>query len=66
MSMLTSEKNVQALTEAYHAVYDAKDKLPPGSLGFYLAYEAAGKIAELMASLGFKAPTRTDGEGRKS
>lgn len=55
--------NGAPLIEAYHVVFDHKDKLPDGPTK-YLAYEAAYKIAELIAALGFEVPQRFDGEGR--
>lgn len=53
-----------ALTEAYHAVYDVKDKVPAGSQAFVLCYEACSKIADLMTAQGFTPPERFDGQGR--
>lgn len=53
-----------ALTEAYHTVFDHKDRLPEGSRARYLAYETLSKMAELMQALGFEPPSRFDGEGR--
>lgn len=52
------------LTEAYHAVFDVKDGLAPGRPGWYEAYEALSKIAEVMKVLGIEVPVRYDGEGR--
>lgn len=53
------------LTEAFHAIYDVKDKLPDGN-SRYTAYEAIQKLSTLMDALGWDVPNRHDGEGRNA
>ena len=48
------------LVAAYHAVFDAKDRLTPGDDGWYPAYEAAAKINRLIVALGGDAVERYD------
>lgn len=63
--MTSWDTHEEALTEAYHAVYDIKDKLPVGGATFWIAFEAAAKITQLMMAQGFTPPQRFDREGRE-
>jgi hypothetical protein len=52
--------NQTLLTAAFHAVYDVKDRLKPGSDGFHHCYSAIGYIQDVMNDLGVTPPRRRD------
>lgn len=61
---MTTATQADALTEAFHAVFDVKDTLQPGSEAFRTAYDAIARIEDLLVAVGGQRPQRFDGQGR--
>jgi len=53
-----------ALTEAYHVIYDEKDRGLDDELVRITAYETLRYLGDLMNVLGVTVPIRRDGDGR--
>lgn len=52
--------NPTDLTAIYHAIYDVKDSLAPGSYSWIVADNARRAVADLMREVGVEVPRRYD------
>lgn len=63
-AVLRFNTRAEALTEAYHTIFDIKDTMVPSDDGWYQTYETLASLARLMKGLGITVPERFDGGGR--
>lgn len=59
----TVNTEAESLTEAFHVLFDIKDKTEDDSVR-YSAYQAVNAIKQTMYKLGMTVPERYDGQGR--